>query len=872
MKRQWLEKEISNFLGIATAKAIPQLNECVECKNLDLRENTGELVLRSGYAQKYAAPTHASLSSLTYLAFENFFIPDIGWDTTKLEAGREVTCQVVKATVEPVSGSGVTTHKNILAFFVRPYWKKLIDGAAIAAASTSTEIKVASTTATTDQYKNCYLRISATTDTPTSRHSGHFRKILSHTTGTNTTITFTIEELPYTPLSAAGNNFEIWGWSDAWNWLNEMIITKITAINVGSEPQRMDLYLQSNGTNSYVGWTIYNITKDEFSLITYDNDVTVATEICITDYSNSWDADDEVILCPNWIPLQYLEQMYYTARSEVATHKVINDLRIGFGGQRNRLGVSIGFRNKNFQITMAGTHPTITGQQNPAVLGGINRIVLDPYNATADTEWISISDSSDDNSTGTYADFPNKKYSYYIGVLLDDQSWNIVAQGDVTPNNHNRLIITINILNGLFNKRITHFAVFLSEGDDNPYFLVNTRDSGDHIKDEIVSLLDPDYDEPYWIFDANGYSSRIVYIRYTDFQNNAGEMPDVIGFVPTMIYVKSWDAALVATNKVFIANPYSDYRWENKIFFSPISGDGVIQYDTLIGNKYLDVENVSNEGNEIIGLGLLANLDLAVLKRNSFEKRDSETGALFYRGIGEGTTSRRSIARGGELLYWASEYDILTHNSQQVINLSEGTIRDTYRALSASVKNALIATNEEKDNSYRLFNGTVEYVLTKKGWIKQDRYNDPDCYSQTRDGSVWFMNTGIIYYDNAGVKDNAQDISFEWKSVPIDIARLGEQMPDLVRFHVNKIWLRYTSDVNLTMKIFKEGSGTEYQSKAFSSSLKYGVMRLKPGFNCRDFQIQITGSTSGLSSPTNGVRIISAGVIFAPMRVGVWSN
>lgn len=98
------EIEINNFQGIFSGTVKPPKNGAYVCRNFDLRGQSGVLEQRFGYGLTFDnKPNGLSLSAITYLAPEAFYIPGIG-------GGQEITVQVGIGTItsERITGSQYT--------------------------------------------------------------------------------------------------------------------------------------------------------------------------------------------------------------------------------------------------------------------------------------------------------------------------------------------------------------------------------------------------------------------------------------------------------------------------------------------------------------------------------------------------------------------------------------------------------------------------------------------------------------------------------------------------------------------------------------------------------------------------------------------
>jgi|GEM_PF-1696203 hypothetical protein len=143
------------------------------------------------------------------------------------------------------------------------------------------------------------------------------------------------------------------GWVDEWQWLNKTIITKIATGSDATYPNM--IIVGGNGLNGIVDdslnrFTIYNQTKDEYAKVITSKVSGGYTRICHTMYNSSWDVDDVVIIGNNWLGTNYLNELYNVDWKDISFHKILNDLRIGFGGYEDRPGLTVGYRKNYFQL------------------------------------------------------------------------------------------------------------------------------------------------------------------------------------------------------------------------------------------------------------------------------------------------------------------------------------------------------------------------------------------------------------------------------------------------------------------------------------------------------------------------------------------
>ena len=838
---EWKPFQIESFKGIAASTVNPDKSHAQISVNLDTREKSGELCLRSGYGLKYDAPTHPRLTNVENLSFENFSVPI-------LEVSQEVTVLIQKAVLNSELGSGAGT-KNVLAFWIRPFYGIINNGNVTSATTSQVTTNI---TSTENQYVGCSLVYHKSPP-----NNIYFRKILSHTTGANTV--FTTEVFPVVPSGIC----EIYGWTDACQWLNEMVLTEISTID-GTYKNELVLNYTTAPTDNYLmKWNIENITKNDDSVIL--SSIARLGNLQIANPNNTWAVSDVVLLSKNYFP--YLEEM--SSISDISFYKVLNDLRITFGGYKNRITLAIGYRQKSLQINQWGGGIDTLFPTFPLLsqFNTINEIILNPYNSISKTGTISVTPST----IGASGVYPVGTFYYYISIVLDGFNEFLIAKGSQNTSLNDALKLTIKFLS-TFNKRITGVRIYLSESSlgaaqTNPYFL-----AADY------QLTQDTYDTSSpWIFDTHGFAVLVAEPAYVDFltDDNAVELEANIGYPITMDYASSFDMAIMThQGKVLALNTYIDSRLIDLVLFSPISGSGAYQYDVLQAGSYWNLSNF--DGNDLVGIEILPNYDIATFRQNSTQRTDSQQGVSQDIAVDKGCKSRQSIKLTGNGIAWAGEADIYTTDGRSYNALTEGTIREEYRALAD--KSLIIATREEKDSAYRFFSGDTvnksEFLLANSGWLKQVRNDYPQKYTLAKDGTVWFMNNGKIFYDNGSALDNETGISFQRKSIPFDAFLIADMKEDIY-FYLRSLWIEYDSNVAFTVNLYLDKSPTVYDSfvidtfkNTTSKRLKLFNTTLKRGLLCKFFEIEIVGVTS---SANNTVKIQSMGGLMKPKSVGIYA-
>lgn len=114
---KWIQKDLLEVVGMSTNVVDPGMKYAQKLLNIHTHQTPGSLTLRPGYGKKYAAPSDNTLEISDYLYFDTFF--DRGLD----ENGKEITCEIVKGTVNALASGGTTIVPDTvkgLWFFCTP--------------------------------------------------------------------------------------------------------------------------------------------------------------------------------------------------------------------------------------------------------------------------------------------------------------------------------------------------------------------------------------------------------------------------------------------------------------------------------------------------------------------------------------------------------------------------------------------------------------------------------------------------------------------------------------------------------------------------------------------------------------------------------
>lgn len=247
-------------------------------------------------------------------------------------------------------------------------------------------------------------------------------------------------------------------WVEGWQWLNKTIITKITTGSDSTYTNMIKVYGTAGlSDDALVGWTIHNKTKGEYAKIITSKIDGSNTRICHTFNDSTWDVDDVIIIIKNFVNLTQMAELYNVTWDEIQFHTILNDLRIGFGGQANRPGIMIGYRKKYLMLEKLD-FTSYTDIDSSAIedFAKIDGIILDTTTITQDVGGLRITEEAGGSlDEDTY-------YFRMIGVMDDFQEqW--IAEGEITTSAANKDIKLIPYFNFYkLNPRITKIRIYKS--------------------------------------------------------------------------------------------------------------------------------------------------------------------------------------------------------------------------------------------------------------------------------------------------------------------------------------------------------------------------------------------------------------------------
>jgi hypothetical protein len=692
-------------------------------------------------------------------------------------------------------------------------------------------------------------------------------------------------------------------WVDDWNFLNEVVITTLASVTAGCEFILTGMpTLQSPYT-----YTIYNVTRNVWDII-YLYDLNYYT------HYNGHVSGDIVILFKNYYPTTYHSGAYSATINEVSEHKILNDIRLGFGGKANRLGVAIGYRQSNilcngifnYDQIILNPHLPKDESDNKTYTFGLG--VIQTANIT-DSSGSVFPQSFGGQAFLAYTVVLDGFNEFIVGI---DVPFELTTVG--SANYIRTILISPKIRFGTANKRITSIKIYLAGSDPTnmdqrmgDYFLVkeipvanatgglgwefdsNGVDGNGYTHYGYNLVLTKETINPLIgqkVVDGWGVTNafEIDYAMYKGASTAAkpATLDSELGYTGVQDYALDWAEAIVTNGRAYVLNPYIDKTYKNIIMASNISGAGASAYDVITPDTFFDEEN--RDGNDIIGMEVLSNTDILLGRKSSLQALNLNTGVIDFDYSHAGLSSKRGAINYGDSIFLPSQNDAYEFSSSNVRNLTEDTIRDLYRKLTPE---DIIGIRDNYGDSIWFSesgSGRIYLFIPKKGFITYGFgiINLPMLYNIDKDGNVIYlgMDYNIYKVDNTTFYNPT---AFSWTSIPLDVALFDPKLKTSNRFVIKNIEIGYESPKDFAISFLPNGSniavnlitipknyglvGGNYQ---FIKPDFYSI-RLNPGRTWEKFQIYVSGGfTSSADDQSIKFRIKYIKIMWKPIDVGYY--
>ncbi len=438
-------------------------------------------------------------------------------------------------------------------------------------------------------------------------------------------------------------------WVDEWKWINETVISKIVT---GSDATYPNMIIVSGGTangitdDSLSGFTIYNQTKSQYARVITSKVVDTTTRICHTLYDSAWEVDDVVIIGRNFIEFQYMNELYSVNWKDITFHKILNDLRIGFGGYENRPGLMVGYRKKHALIKtfdFTNLHTDLDSDEDGIIDTEIleefvktDEIVLDTHILISNAYGIELISVAGDLTAGTYY--------FRLTGLIDNYEEQLIAESSIAVDGTESITVYPYISIGKDSPRITRFKLYKST-DNITFYKINEYGIREDEYSVSSALWKVNEQSRLYLDDAIEIHS----------ESNAASVDDETNSLGT--WIKSnpdWGTALLEVDLDGAGG--SDYSIKFGWGGAPYSG-------AVVGVKF-PIDGLRNNTNYNITLYLKADLSGGGIYRNIYLNFADDNTSNFATGViqsVDGVFTQYSITLNTGDLPGGAKYLVIRH-------------------------------------------------------------------------------------------------------------------------------------------------------------------------------------------------------------------
>jgi len=289
-------------------------------------------------------------------------------------------------------------------------------------------------------------------------------------------------------------------------------------------------------------------------------------------------------------------------------------------------------------------------------------------------------------------------------------------------------------------RRAAYVNVYISK-DDGAYYLAkeyNILNGGEPF--ETATVWNATVSNRYYV-------SLAKTITRADYDAMTETAIGRLGRLTTDTGILPYSHALVANNTTYAIGVSVGGRIvRNKIYTSPVSTDGVPQYDVLPNDVTTILDCEFNDGDQILALGNVADRILALKSRSLVLLTPNADGSHSRDVVstGVGIAAVRSLVAYNESLYWLDHSGVWQFNTAGLKKMSTA-IDDILFDLTDAQRSAAIACVDPKYTQYRVLVNGVVYAcdLVDGEWTMEDGADQ-----------IWF-DSDLGFGSGAGTGSNA---------------------------------------------------------------------------------------------------------------------
>lgn len=431
--------------------------------------------------------------------------------------------------------------------------------------------------------------------------------------------------------------------------------------------------------------------------------------------------------------------------------------------------------------------------------------------------------------TGQYSFIYNDGYFYTIKEKINPSSISkIYCDGQ------RRIDFNLLVSAGALPKRARYVRVYIS--NNNAYWhRINEIDlQGGNVTWDS---------EPYFDAGVKHFYRRssVISIKNSDMLAIGAEASVDIGRSITEKGVAQYAVSVLAGKKRFIGNIYKSAAHPNRLFRNCISGDGVEQVDvfSLDANNIIDLEY--GDGDEIVGLSVINNDRLLVLKRRMVILLNPDGRGGFTRDIiskSVGCSNAGSVVSFEDVIYWADYSGVHKFSARGLQLINREWVEDWKDAGKVAHEKAACVIDRINKFLMLYFNDRVYvYSLNSEIWAVQDYTDKPYRVAEGVDGKIDFLgNDKILSYGGSVRLYDGESVSGIWESNKLEVLKPQEGYG--IDVLLRGFAIDYESDVDITMRLFKDDDTGEESAWTLEASRRNKIVRAPLSCRCKSFRVR----------------------------------
>ena len=311
----------------------------------------------------------------------------------------------------------------------------------------------------------------------------------------------------------------------------------------------------------------------------------------------------------------------------------------------------------------------------------------------------------------------------------------------------------------------------------------------------------------------------------------------------------------------------NEILYPGKVFSSTFHGDGSKQLDVYPNDSLHVIDLDYGRSDDNLAVTPVNNDVLVLRERSIIQLSFNDVEGFVPRIIsqGYGIASVDTLVNFDKNNYWLDYKGVMRYNAQRGLEIINYAWLQDLLLLSRSTVEAAKATIDSKRNQYRLLLNGREYVydIDSGEWLIQEMLLSPEEYALDSNDVADFLNAFTLFSFDGSSLQNEQNFEFNYETNEI----YPKSKDKDYEMNVLRYYVQYESDVDITLRIYKNASADELTGSPFTLPKEKTRVVILAGVNsrCSSFRMKFSGETTGVNQ---SAKIINAGAKYELIEVG----